>query len=95
VTPVWCAVHQRDLTWHEQQQGGCFWCDASLIPMAQNRERPGAGWEQRRKIWQSIIDLTPEQRQALIPNPAPGPGVVTPSQAWLERWARNQKSTDS
>lgn len=86
----WCAVHGRDLTWHEVEAGGCFWCEPARIPMARYADREGAAWEHRRKVWQSILDLTPEQRAKLIPSPAPGPGVTTPSQAWLERYVAAQ-----
>jgi len=87
----WCPVHQRHLTWYEFRAETCFWCEPDAIPWDEAAKHDTPGWEARKKVWGSIRDLTPEQRQALVPSPAPGPGVVTPSMAMLERWARAQK----
>lgn len=83
----WCEVHRRGLTWWEWKSGGCFWCDPGLIPMDEAEKHDTPGWAQRKKVWQSILDLTPDERLALRPSPLPGEGVITPSQAMLARWA--------
>jgi hypothetical protein len=85
----WCKVHHRHLTWHEYKAGACFWCEPDKIPWDDTAERNGKGWEERRKIWRGLRDMPEAERQALIPPPAPGPGVTTPSQAMLARLADN------
>jgi len=59
-----CAVHGRYLTWYEAEAGGCFWCDASLIPSTPNRE--SKGWQRRKDRWDTIRALTPTQHERLL-----------------------------
>lgn len=88
--PWRCPVHRRDLSWWENRAGGCFWCDPALIPWDETAGRDGKGWDERRKVWREIRDLTPEARAALIPAPLPGPGVETPSQKMLRERHRDR-----
>lgn len=85
-----CQVHHRHLTWYEYRAGACFWCHPDKIPWDETAKHEGKGWEERRKIWRGVRDMPTDEREKLIPNPTPGPGVVTPSQAMLERWAAAQ-----
>lgn len=84
VTDAWeCPVHRRALSYYEWQARACFWCEPGKIPWDETAQRDGKGWEERRKIWRAIRDMSEAERQALIPAPAPGPGVVTPSMRML------------
>jgi hypothetical protein len=83
VDSVWrCDVHRRGLTFPEWKSGGCWWCHPNLIP----RLQPVEGKNDRRfKLYEQLRNMTHEERQALIPSPLPGPGVVTPSMAMLAK----------
>jgi hypothetical protein len=78
-----CPVHQRHLTYFEWQARACFWCHPEAIPWDAAAKRDGKGWEVRKKRWEQIRALSAEEVEALIPAPAPGPGVVTPSMRML------------
>lgn len=82
----WCGVHRRHLSYHEWKTSACWWCQPEMIPKVNLAELPknkegklASGWDNRIKEWDSVRNMTPEQR---APKPLPWwetPGARSPT----------------